>query len=764
MNWQKLKRETVGHDVKASLVLFLVTLPLCLGIALASNAPLVSGIISGIVGGIVVGVLSHSHSSISGPAFGLTVIVAAQITHFGSFEAFLLVVIIAGLIQVAIGLCRAGFIAMFIPTIVVKGFLTAIGVILILNQLPHLLGNDTNPEGKVSFVQTESQKLFAELLILFEGQWHLGAAMIGLLSIMLLILWEQISFLKRSSIPAPLIVVLLGTALSQFFERLGGDWSIQTSHLVQVPIANGLQGFQQFLVFPDFSLWSNPQIYMGALLIAMVSSLETLFSLEAADRIDPQQRQSPPNRELFAQGIGNIVAGMFGGLPVASTIVRSSVNINAGGQTKLSTILYGFLLFICFLLVPQILNLIPLSCLAGILLITGFKLASPTLIKKTYHEGPYQFAPYIITVMAIVFIDVVIGLIVGIVISIIFILYNNMKRPLSRIWEKHIGGKVMKIELANQVCFLNRAVIKQALQEIPRGSFALIDGRNTFYIDPDVLSMLREFESTTAPARGINLSLRGFSEKYQLNYQLKNEIQYVDYSARDLQEQLTPQKVLSLLREGNERFRTGSILRRDLKQQLNTTINTHPPLVVVLSCIDPRASVELIFDLDLGDAFSVRISGNAITPEVLASLEYGCVIEGAPLLVIMGHTRCGAISATIDSICSNSPANNNCDCAHLKQVVDKIAQSLNPGYCHASQISSDRDRYEFVDAVSHQNVLLSVETVLRSSKAIRERVHSGNLAIVGAMYDTTTGCINFLEEYRRINGSPRNNSKSRFQR
>ena len=510
--WTDLSPSDLSRDLTAGLVVFLVALPLCLGVALASNAPLLSGVLAGIVGGILVGILSGSHTSVSGPAAGLTAVVAAQIASLGSFEAFLLAVVIAGLIQIALGLARAGFLAAFFPSSVIKGLLAAIGVILILKQIPHVLGHDPDPEGDMAFLQPDDENTFSELGRLL-GDIQPGAAVIGLVSIALLVVWDRWRSLKRSNIPAPLVVVLLGVGISLVFRRLGGRWVIEPSHLVQVPVADSLAGFFGLLPTPDFSQWSNPAVYIAAVTIAAVASLETLLNLEAVDKLDPQRRTSTPSRELMAQGIGNVVAGLIGGLPITSVIVRSSVNINAGGRTKLATIVHGVLLLVSVVFLPAWLNLIPLSCLAAILLVTGVKLASPALVRRMWDEGRYQFVPFALTVVAIVLTDLLIGVLIGLAVSIGFILRSNVRRPLRRIVEKHLGGEVVHIELANQVSFLNRAALARVLDEVPRGGHVLLDAQNTDYIDPDVLDLIRDFKEQTAPARGVEVSLLGFRRR-----------------------------------------------------------------------------------------------------------------------------------------------------------------------------------------------------------------------------------------------------------
>lgn len=735
-----LSPRSISRDLVAGVVVFLVALPLCLGIAMASNAPLFSGVLTGIVGGIVVGILSGSHSSVSGPAAGLTAIVAAQILALGSFEAFLLAVVIGGLIQIAMGLAKAGFLSAFVPSSVIKGLLAAIGIILILKQIPHVLGHDTDPEGDLAFSQPDHHNTFSELGTLFLGQIHLGAVVIGLSSIALLILWDKCQPLKKSVIPPQLIVVLWGVLASQFFITVGGQWVIGASHLVQVPVAENIAAFTGFLRMPDFSQWLNPAVYSAGLTIAIVASLETLLNLEAVDRIDPRQRVSPASRELLAQGCGNVLVGLIGGLPMTSVIVRSSVNINSGGRSRLSTIFHGVLLLICAAFLPTYLNLIPLSCLAAILLVTGIKLASPRLIAEMWNEGRYQFIPFIVTLVGIVVTDLLIGITFGLVVSIIFILYSNLRRPLRRVVERYVGGQVLRIELASQVSFLNKAALEAVLREAPSGTHILLDARHTDYIDPDILSLIRDFRDRTAPIQGVQVSLSGFKDKYHL----EDNIQFVDHSTRELQGKITTDQVLQILMDGNERFRTGKRLMRDLGRQMHSTADGQHPLAVVLSCIDSRTPAEYIFDLGLGDIFSVRVAGNVVSAKVLGSMEYGCAVAGAKVILVVGHTKCGAVSATVNLSCSTQSAEQATGCQNLGSIVNEISKSLDSTTCQklGQQASDEKARY--IDEVAERNVHYSVLRILEASQTIRRLVSEGRLAVVGAMYDVSTGRIDFL--------------------
>jgi len=730
---------TLPRDLTAGVVVFLVAIPLCLGIALASNAPLFSGLLAGIIGGILVGMLSGSHTSVSGPAAGLAAVVVAQIAALGSFQAFLLALVIAGLIQIIMGIARAGFLAAFFPSSVVKGLLAAIGVLLILKQIPHLLGHDADPEGDMAFLQPDGKNTFSEILELLSDI-EPGAALIGILSLVLLVVWGKWNRLKHSALPAPLAVVLLGIGVSLVLRKLGEPWLIAPSHLVQVPVADSLAGFFGFLQLPDFSQWTNPAVYVSAATIAAVASLETLLNLQAVDKIDPQQRTSPPSRELVAQGVGNMVSGLIGGLPITSVIVRSSVNVNAGGKTKLVAIFHGTLLVVSVMLLPVWLNLIPLSCLAAILLVTGIKLASPALVKQMWNAGRYQFAPFALTVVAIVLTDVLIGILIGLAVSISFILWKNARRPIRFFVEKHIGGDVVHIELANQVSFLNRAALAQVLDEVPRGGHVLIDAQRTDYIDPDIIDLILDFKDQTAPARSVEVSLLGLWRKYRLEDQTK----YVDYSTRKLQTALTPEQVLQILKDGHERFRTGHRLTRDLSRQVNATADGQHPLAVVLSCIDSRTPAELIFDLGMGDIFSVRIAGNVTSRKVLGSLEFGCAVAGAKLILVMGHTRCGVVTAAVNLFGSTRTASEATGCQHLDHIILDIQQSIDPLVCQGVEQQPASEKESLVNAVARRNVERVVEAVFQQSRTLNDLVQDGRIKIIGAMYDVVTGNIEFL--------------------
>jgi carbonic anhydrase/SulP family sulfate permease len=727
-------------DLPAGLVVFLVALPLCLGIALASNAPLFSGIVAGIVGGLVVGVLSGSHTSVAGPAAGLTAIVSAQIATLGSFRAMLLATVLAGVMQIVLGIARAGFIAAFFPSSVIKGLLAAIGAILILKQLPHVLGHDSDPVGDMAFEQLDRENTFTEL-VATALDIHPGAAAVGLLSILMLVVWDKVKFLKSSLVPAPLVVVITGVLLSLGLGELGGGWAIQSEHLVNVPLVSD-GGIGSLLETPDWSALANPALYVAAVTLAIVASLETLLNLEAVDRVDPEQRHSPPNRELWAQGVGNVISGLIGGLPLTSVIVRSSVNVNAGNKSRASTIFHGSLLLGCVLLVPGVLNRIPLASLAAILVMTGLKLASPKLVKQMWQEGRAQFMPFAVTVVAIVATDLLKGIGIGLMVAVGFILHSNLRRPLRRVMEKHVTGNVLRVELANQVSFLNRAALERTLHTVPRGGHVLIDARNTDYIDPDVLDLLDDFRRTTAPAHGVEVSLVGFKDRYP---KLEDKIQFVDHTSQDVRDAMTPDQVLQLFKEGNKRFLSGERLTRDLVRQVSATSRGQTPLAVVLGCIDSRTPVELIFDLGIGDVFSVRIAGNIARDKVLGSIEYGTVVAGAKLVLVLGHTSCGAVRAAVEFARKDQTAEEATGCKHIDVLVNDIQNAIDPNLpMPVPEDPATPVRDSYVDDVARRNVQRTMAVIRQQSEPLNRLIQEGQVALVGGMYDVRTGEVSFF--------------------
>ena len=734
------KPSNLAKDLPAGLVVFLVAVPLCLGISLASNAPLAAGIIAGIVGGLVVGALSGSSTSVTGPAAGLTAVVAAQIAELGSFQVFLVAVVVAGALQIVFGILKGGFLSSFFPSSVVKGLLAAIGIIIILKQLPHLVGYDADPMGDTNFTQPDQKNTFTEISAAYR-MFLPGAAGIGLLSVGLLILWTKVAWLQKSPVPGPLVAVLLGTGLNLLLTQMDHPWAIAPTHLVQVPVADGVSGFLQLFCFPDFSALAKPAVYGAAVTLAVIASLETLLTIEAVDKIDPQQRKSPANRELLAQGAGNMVSGFLGGLPMTSVIVRSGANLNAGAQTKISTIFHGVLLLGCVALLPRWLNQIPLSSLAAILIVTGYKLASPKIISQMWKEGKYQFLPFAITVIAIVFTNLLTGILIGLGVSLLFILYSNFRRPIHQVLEKHLSGNVMRIELPPQVSFLNRAAMQKSLFDVPAGGTILIDARNSDYIDPDILDLLADFKNVTAKAHGVEFKTMGLKEKYS---RFDEQVPFADYSSRELQNSIKPGEVLDLLKAGHQRFLDGRPLVRDLRRQAGATAAGQFPIAAVLGCIDSRAPVEHIFDLGLGEAFVARIAGNVARDKMIGSLEFACGVAGAKLLMVLGHTSCGAVKASVELKVAGKTAAEATGCDHLDELVGIIQGSIDPTKCKEFASWGDDKKKAFVDEVARKNVLNTMSYIREKSRILDRLVRENKIMIVGAVYDVSSGKVEFL--------------------
>jgi len=503
-------------DFASGLVVFLVALPLCLGIAMASGAPLFSGIITGIVGGIVVGFLSQSNISVSGPAAGLTAIILTAITTLGGFDMLLTAIFIAGVIQLTLGLLRAGSISNYFPTNVIEGMLAGIGVIIIMKQLPHAFGYDANYEGEQTFVESTGDNTFSAILNILN-YFQLGAILIAAVSIGILILWDRVPALKKLKlVPGALVAVTVGILMNEFFIASGSSLAIGKDHLVTLPMPSSFEEFKAIIVTPNLAGFLNPQVWVVGVTIAVVASIETLLCIEAADRMDVHKRYTNPNVELRAQGIGNIVCSLLGGLPLTSVVVRSSANNAAGAKSKLSTIIHGVLLLVCVLTIPFILNKIPLATLAAVLILVGYKLAKPATFKHFWSYGKYQFLPFIATFLGVVFTDLLKGVVLGIIISVIFVLRGNLKRAYSFRKNEYVDGDIIHIDLAQEVSFLNKAAIKITLAGIPKNSTVIIDAKDTVYIAHDILDLINEFKTTRAIDDNIKVKLIGFKKEYAL--------------------------------------------------------------------------------------------------------------------------------------------------------------------------------------------------------------------------------------------------------
>jgi MFS superfamily sulfate permease-like transporter len=496
----------LSKDLPASIVVFFVALPLCLGIAVASDAPPFAGLIAGIIGGIVVGSLSGSQVGVSGPAAGLAAIVLAAIASLG-YEKFLVAVVLGGAIQLVFGAARAGVIGYYFPSAVIKGMLTGIGIIIILKQIPHFFGVDKDPNGDFSYAQVDGENTFTEIFNMF-GDIGWGSTIIALIALVTLIVWSNVLSDKGKIfklIQGPLVAVVLGIIF--YIATTGTSLEISDLHLVNVPVPDGLDSFLGQFTFPDFSAIGEAEVWITAFTIALVASLETLLCVEATDKLDPEKRITPTNRELFAQGSGNILSGLIGGIPITQVIVRSSANIQSGGKTKMSAIIHGFFLLGAVVLIPVVINMIPLSVLAAVLFVVGYKLAKPSTFKAMWDAGLRQFVPFIVTVIVIVFQDLLWGIGVGLVLGIIITLYQSYRN--SHFLHKEDpdqGGPKVKMTLAEEVTFFNKAAIKRELDELPEGTQLELDVRKTTFMDFDIIEILDEFKQK-AESRDIEITL-----------------------------------------------------------------------------------------------------------------------------------------------------------------------------------------------------------------------------------------------------------------
>lgn len=499
---------TLRQDLPAGIVVFFVAVPLCLGIALASGAPLFSGLIAGIVGGVVVGAVSGSPLGVSGPAAGLAVIVYGAIQTLGSFEAFLLAVVLAGLMQIALGAVRAGILAFFFPSSVIKGMLSGIGLLIILKQIPHAIGWDADFEGDEAFLQLDGRTTFGELAMAFD-RLEPSAVVVSGIGLAILVLWDKLLVPRArifQLIQGPLVAVAFGIAYQWTTTRIAPGWALDGAHLVQLPILDAPAEIFSLLTLPDWSQIGNPAIYVTAATLAIVASLETLLCVEATDKLDPRKRVTPTNRELVAQGVGNTVAGLIGGLPITQVIVRSSANIQSGAQSKASTVMHGVFLLVAVLAFSRVLNQVPLAVLASILLVVGYKLAKPALFVAMYRQGLGQFVPFLVTIVAILFTDLLTGVLLGLATGVVQILFRSYQNALwiESVERDDASGHNVRLRLAEQVTFLGRGALLKELAKIPDGSHVVLDLSRAVSIDHDVIEILEDFESS-APSRGIEV-------------------------------------------------------------------------------------------------------------------------------------------------------------------------------------------------------------------------------------------------------------------
>lgn len=719
------KQNLFKHDLIASTVVFLVAIPLCLGIALASNAPLFSGILSGVIGGIIVGSLSRSNVSVSGPAAGLVAVVVAAIHDLGSFQYFLLALTFAGVLQIGIGKLKAGFIVDYVPGNVIQGLLCAIGILIIIKQIPFAFGYFAKSQTILNELQDAQQSHFNLSTIReLSNCVSPGAIVICALSILLLFSWQKVSSAKLKMIPGPVLVVAFGIMANLLFQKFIPLLHLSNrDYLVTIPAIERLIDIKHLFSYPDWSALAQPKVYFYGMLLALIATIETLLNLEAAEKIDSQKRYCDRNQEMIAQGIGNTIAGLIGGLPVTSVIVRSSVNVQSGSKTKLSTIMHGMWLLLSVLLIPNVINTIPLASLAAILIFVGLKLANISIFKSMYSRGIESFIPFIVTTVMIVSTDLLLGVVCGLAVSAIFVMKYNSRLNFDKQLEVYPNGDVLRIMLPQQATFLNKAALITALRDIPNETNVLLDASRTLYMDYDIQEVIHDFTNNLSHEKNISLRTKGFKPHY--SQELPED--FTTITTTYTFERLLPSDVLRIMKEGNKRFIKNKLLNRDISLHLERTASSQKPLSVVLSCVDGRVPVEIIFDAAVGDLFVTRVIGNVVNDDVISSLEYACDISGAKLIVVMGHTQCGAITTACEK--TN---------AHLS---DKLEDMINIIHQRAPQLVNDKAK--LIKALTQENVDSAKMHILRNSQVLTKLYESKKVDIVGAIYDVKTGKVNF---------------------
>jgi len=721
------QKRQLRFDMIASVVVFLVAIPLCLGIALASGAPLLSGIISGIIGGIIVGSLSSSHISVSGPAAGMAAVVLTAIGQLGDFNTFLLALVLAGFLQIMIGTLRAGFFAEYVPSNVIQGLLSAVGILLIFKQLPLAFTLSSNMSELKMHLLDAAEGFHIQPLLDISYHINSGALILSIISLSMLIFFDKTRIAWLKPIPGTIIVVIFGVAANEFFVFTHSYLAQHNLQLVNIPHNNGLMDWVDQFMFPNWSAWSNPNVYIYAGILATVASLESLLNVKAGEKLDTKRRRCSKDRELLAQGFGNMTAGLLGGIPITSVIVRTSVNMQAGAKTKASAILHGFFILFAIMLIPKLLNKIPLCSLAAILIYTGYKLTCPSIYRTIYNQGLDRFIPFLVTVIGIVTLNLLTGIIIGLMTSLFFILKLNSQVRFDIIQEFYPNGVTQRLILPQQTTFLNKASLVEEFDGIPKKSQLIIDARYSTYIDKEIIQLIKEFQREQAPQKNISLNLIGFKSDYAIH----DHINFINVTTYDVQASLSPKQVLNILREGNQRFLQDTRIHRSLSIDIKYTSATQHPIAIVLGCIDSRVPVETVFDMSFGDLFCVRVAGNVVNNDVLASIEYACHVLGVKLLVVLGHTRCGAIAAACDDVKEG----------HITQLLAKIKPAIKAETSTTSNRTSENEI--FVEHVTELNIAHTLQGIYEGSPILRKQVESNDLGMVGAVYNVATGEVEF---------------------
>lgn len=703
------------YDIPAGIAVFFVAVPLCLGIAHASGAPLISGLVTGVLGGLVTGLISNSQLSVSGPAAGLTAIAIAGIARLGSFEAFVLATLLAGILQIVLGSIKAGGIATYIPNSVIKGMLSAIGLILIIKQIPHLIGYDIEAMGVEEFADkpqdlnaamTGEQNTFT---LLFEGLQHLnqGVLFIGIASLIFLIVWDKIFQPRWKAIPGALLVVVLGIFLNWLLATFWLSTPLESEHFVAIPKLNNLTEFFHISASPDWSALTNYALYSTAFTIAIVASTETLLSVEAIDKLDPYKRKTPVNRELIAQGVGNTLAGLLGGLPMTAVIVRGSVNISAGARTKLASVLHGAMILIAVVFLSPIMNLIPLSSLAAVLIYTGYKLLAPHLFKKEYEKGWAQFAPFIITVVAIVLSDLLIGVMIGMLVSVIYVVKEDYSGTVLAIQDLGLRKRII---LGENITFLHKPKMSKLLASIPEDSVVEIDGSNNHYLDKDVLELLQEFKKA-APQKNIELIIGGI--KQMENEELKENM-------RKSYQQLFDNNLKWI----DQRTKEDPLYFEKLSQG-------QTPQYLFIGCSDSRVPANEITGTDAGEMFVHRNVANLVVNtdiNMLSVVQYSVEVLNVKHIIVCGHYGCGGVREAM---------------AHRSNgIIDKWLRNIKDVMrLHKDELDAIKDDDLRYRRLIELNVQEQVFNLMKTSFIQKNRTQYGFPEIHGWVYDLKNGKI-----------------------
>lgn len=719
LNIQPLSVKDIKYDLPAGIAVFFVAVPLCLGIAHASGAPLISGLITGMLGGLIVGLISNAQLSVSGPAAGLTAIAIAGISKLGSFEAFLLATVIAGILQIVLGALKAGIIANYIPSTVIKGMLSAIGLILIIKQFPHMIGYDIEEMGVEEFAitaqdineqyresQTAENNTFTVLMHAVNNL-NRGVLLIGLVSLGFLIVWDKLFQKRFKAVPGSLLVVLLGICINYIFEHMLFTYPLAQDHFVNIPKLNSITAFISASRFPDWSALSNYAVYTTAFTIAIVASIETLLSTEAVDKLDPQKRKTPANRELLAQGVGNTLAGLLGGLPMTAVIVRGSVNVSAGAHTKLSTIIHGSLIVVAVVFMAPLMNLIPLASLAAVLIYTGYKLLAPEQLIEQYKKGWGQLIPFAVTILAIVLSDLLIGVSIGIVISLIFIVAEDYRGTVLSVKDQ---GKRKRIVLGENITFLHKPKLAKILAEIPNDSILEIDGARNFYIDKDIIEMISDFK-ITAPQKNIELIIGGIK-------QMQNE---------DLQESM--RQSYERLFINNEKWIEART--KEDPGYFEKLAKGQTPQYLFIGCSDSRVPANEITGTDAGEMFVHRNIANMVVNtdiNMLSVVQYSVEVLNVKHIIVCGHYGCGGIKEAM-----GHQSNGLID-KWLRNIKDVIR-------LHKHELDHIHDEDKRYRRLVELNVEEQVINLMKTSFIQKNKAEYGFPQIHGWVYDISNGRI-----------------------